>query len=101
MLAIDLLGASKMARQLNIRSDEACQLARDIAKRRGVTTAEAVLQALRDYGSKMAPSLDGLTPTQRAEFEALMKLARKAAKHKKPGMTSGHSDMYDEYGLPI
>jgi len=89
-----------MARQLNIRSDEAYQIARDIAKQLGITTTEAVLQALRNYGSKMRPSLDGMTPTQQAEFKALMKLARRSARHKKPGATSEHSDMYDDYGLP-
>jgi hypothetical protein len=31
----------------------------------------------------------------------LRALAREGAKHKKPGATSDHSDMYDEFGLPI
>jgi len=90
-----------MSRQLNIRSDEAYQIAHEIAARLDVSTTEAVIRALRDYGTRMPPSKEGMTPTQRAEYEALMALARKAAKAKKPGATSDHSDMYDEYGLPI
>ena len=89
-----------MGRQLNVRSDEACQLARDIAERLDVTTTEVAVRALREYGIKVSPSLDGLTPTRRAEYEALMALARKAARHKKPRAASDHGDRYDEFGLP-
>lgn len=89
-----------MTKQLNIRSDEVYSLAHKIAARLGKPVGEAMLIALRDYGSRL-PKVDDMTPTQRAEYEALMALAREAAKHKKPGMTSDHSDMYDEKGLPI
>jgi hypothetical protein len=66
----------------------------------GKPVGEAVLIALRDYGSRL-PKVEDMTPTQRAEYEALMALAKEAAKHKRPGATSDHSDMYDEKGLPI
>ena len=46
------------------------------------------------------PTVEELTPTQRAEYEKLRALSREAAKHKLPGATSDHSDMYDEFGLP-
>lgn len=35
-----------MARQLNIRSDEACEIASDMARRTGRSRAEVVLVAL-------------------------------------------------------
>ena len=89
-----------MTRQLNIRSDEAYRLAHDIADHLGKPVGEAVLTVLRDYGSRL-PRVGDMTPAQRAEYEALMALAKKAAKHKKPGATSDHGDMYDEKGLPI
>lgn len=89
-----------MAKQLNIRSDEAHGLAHDIADRLGVTIEKAVLQALRELGSRL-PAVDGMTPTQRVEYEALRALARKTGEHKRPGATLDHSDMYDESGLPI
>jgi hypothetical protein len=89
-----------MTKQLNIRNDEVYSLAHHIADQLGKPLTEAVLTALRDYGSKM-PKVEEMTPTQRAEHEALRALSREAAKHKKPGATSDHSDMYDEFGLPI
>jgi len=89
-----------MARQLNVRSDDAYRIAHEIAEQLEVTTTEAVERALRDYGARL-PAKKGMTPTQRAEYEALMALAAKSAKAAKPGATSDHSDMYDEYGLPI
>jgi hypothetical protein len=45
------------------------------------------------------PTVEELTPAQRAEYEALRASSREAAKHKLPGATSDH-DMYDESGLP-
>jgi hypothetical protein len=90
-----------MSRQLNIRSDEAYQIAHDIADRLHITTTDVIVRALRAYGSRMTLSRNGMTPTQRAEFDALTEIARKAAMHKRRGATSDHSDMYDEFGLPI
>ena len=89
-----------MPKQLNVRSDEAHRLAHLISDQTGRPVVEVVVEALRDYGSKL-PAVDEMTPTQRATYEALRDLAREASKHKKPGATSDHSDMYDEYGLPI
>ena len=89
-----------MTRQLNVRDDEAYNLAHNIADQTGWPITEVVRTALRDYGSRL-PKIENLTPTQRVEYEALRALAREAAKHKIPGATSDHSDMYDEFGLPI
>ena len=89
-----------MAKQLNIRSDEAYRLAHAIAEDLDQPLAEVIVQALREYGAKL-PKRDEMTPVQRADFERFRALAREAAKHKQPGATSDHSDMYDEFGLPI
>ena len=48
---------------------------------------DVVVEALREYGSKLPP-VDDMTPTQRAGYEALRKLARRAVKYKHPGATS-------------
>jgi hypothetical protein len=61
---------------------------------------EVVVEALREYGSKLPP-VDDMTPTQRAGYEALRNLARRAVKYKHSGATSDHSYLYDEHGLPI
>ncbi len=89
-----------MAKQLNIRSDEAHRLAHAISERTGQPVVEVVVSALREFGSKLPP-VEDMTPTQRADYEALRELARQAAQHKRPGATSDHSDMYDAYGLPV
>jgi hypothetical protein len=89
-----------MNRQLNVRSDEAYRLAHVIAEETGAPIADIVAKALRDYAAKL-PKREGMTPAQRATYESLRDLARETARHKKPGATSDHSDMYDEFGLPI
>ena len=88
-----------MGKQLSIRSDEAYRLAHIIAEETNQSVVKVVVAALRDYGSKL-PRREGMTPAQRADRDALRALAREAAKHKLPGATSDHSDMYDEFGLP-
>ncbi|MGH6853038.1 MAG: type II toxin-antitoxin system VapB family antitoxin [Methylocella sp.] len=89
-----------MRRQLNIRSDEAYRIAHEVAKRLKLSATEVVVKALRDYGARIAPSIQGMTPTQRADYDALMKLARQTARAKKPRATSDHGDLYDGFGLP-
>jgi hypothetical protein len=89
-----------MSRQLNIRDDDAYRLAHTIADQTGCSVTEVVRAALRQYGEKL-PKVDEMTPAQRATYLALRELSRETARRKKPGATSDHSDMYDEFGLPI
>ena len=88
-----------MTKQLNIRNNEVYERAHLIALRMGKSVTEAMLTVLREYGPKQ-PQVDGLTPSQQATYEMLRALSREAAKHKLPGATSDHSDMYDDFGLP-
>jgi len=88
-----------LTKQLSVRSEEAYRLAHVLAEELGKPVVKVVEDALRDYGSR-SPRRDGMTPAQRADYEALRALAREAARHKLPGATSDHSDMYDEFGLP-
>jgi hypothetical protein len=46
------------------------------------------------------PAVEDLTLAQRKEYERLRALSRESAKHKLPGATSDHADMYDDFGLP-
>ena len=89
-----------MGKQLNVRDDEAYRLAHVIADELGKPIVEVVVTALREYGDKL-PKRENMTPSQRATYEALRELSRRTSRRKKPGVTSDHSDMYDEYGLPI
>ena len=105
-----------MADALIIEDQEALALARDLAERRGTSVDEVVLTSLRaasreDTGSRPAgqdrpvpPRIlkpDEMTPEQRARYARLRALAERGAALKKPGATSDHSDLYDEFGLPI
>jgi len=87
-----------MARQLNIRSDEAYQIANEIAERTGRTRADVVLAALLNY--REAKTGKKLTKAQRAFVDELLALAHRSAAIAKPGTTSDHSHLYDEHGLP-
>jgi antitoxin VapB len=88
-----------MGRQLNIRNDEVYRLAHEVAADMGKPVTEAMLTLLRAYKPRV-PTIDEMTPEQRAWVDEVRALAIEAARHKPPGMTSDHSDMYDEYGLP-
>jgi hypothetical protein len=87
-----------MARQLNIRSDEAYEIANEIAQRTGRTRADVVLAALLSY--REAKTGKKLTKTQRAFVDELLALAHRSAAVARPGTTSDHSHLYDERGLP-
>ena len=88
-----------MAKQLSVQSEEAYRLAHIIAEELGEPVEQVVEEALRDCGTKL-PSRDGMTAAQRADYGTLRALSREAARHKLPGATSDHSDMYDQFGLP-
>lgn len=88
-------------RQLNIRSDEAYERASSLARRLGHTTTEIVVEALRRYASEVEPRNErGLTVEQQEKFDYLQALSEEVSRHKLPGATSNHDDLYDEYGLP-
>jgi hypothetical protein len=88
-------------KQLNIRSDEAYEIAHRAAKQSGKTVTEVVTDALRQQHGAAIPEFE-VPPAVAAEtFRVLKELSRQGARLKTPGSTSDHSDMYDEYGLPI
>lgn len=91
-----------MARkQLNIRSDEAAALASDLSRRLGSTTTDVVVRALRILSQQTEPlGADGRTDAQRKRYEALRQAAREASEAKPDDLTSDHSWLYDESGVP-
>ena len=88
-----------MTKQLNVRSDKAYEIASRVAKSTGRSRADVVLAALLSYAE--AKAVRKLTPEERAFVDELMALARRSAAVAPPGMTSDHSNRYDEKGLPI
>ncbi|WP_020187932.1 type II toxin-antitoxin system VapB family antitoxin [Methylopila sp. 73B] len=90
-----------MGRQLNVRSDEAYEIARNVAQITGKPVAEVVLDALREHGAKFRDAAQ-LTATQKANIEAIRAAARRAEANMKPGVSVEDvmDEMYDEQGLP-
>jgi antitoxin VapB len=83
---------------LYIRSEEADQLARELAARTGETITEAVTKALRD---RLERTPEAATLDRRAAFLALVKEVQAASARAPVRDDSDHGDMlYDENGLP-
>jgi hypothetical protein len=87
-----------MARQLNIRSDQAYEIASRIARQTGRTRADVVLAALLSYAEVRIGRK--LTKAERKWVDELMALVERSAAAAPRGMTSDHSYLYDEHGLP-
>ena len=81
---------------LNIKTDEAHALARELAKLTGESLTTAVTQALRER-------LDRVRPERGAGLaNRLLAIGKDCAKHlKEPYRSVDHADLlYDERGLP-
>lgn len=90
-----------MVRQLNIRNDEAFETARRLAEQLGRSQTDVVLEALRRYSDQILAPSRRVTPEQiAADREMLDRLIADANRDRPADMTSDHSFLYDEYGLP-
>ncbi|PZQ11867.1 MAG: transcription factor [Ancylobacter novellus] len=91
-----------MPRQLNVRSDRAYETANRLARRLGASTTEVVVRALEDLDRKSfrAPTYDELTDEQKRDVDRILAMAEEVRRSLPPGVTSDHSDMYDDNGLP-
>jgi hypothetical protein len=87
-----------MAKQLNIRSDAAYEIAHSLARELNKTVTEVLETALREYRKKCAA--DDITPEQLAFLTDIIRLSERSAAAARPGASSDHRDFYDEKGLP-
>ena len=81
---------------LNIKNEEAHRLASELAQLRGVSTTQAVLDAVRNDldREKRRTSRQGLA-------QEILEIGRHCAAHMQPFASEDHADMlYDEKGLP-
>lgn len=91
-----------MTRQLNVRSDKAYDTARRLAEHYETTTTKVVEDALDEYAARRMLPSKKMTKEQAEKFlRELDVLIEIANRNRPPGLTSDHSDMYDEDGLPI
>lgn len=87
-------------KQLNIRSEEAHQLAASLARRMGTSTTKVVETALRQLDRSVPADTAPLTPEQQVEHDRFMAFLR-SVRHTVPAdATSDHDGLYDEHGLP-
>ncbi|MGL5362721.1 MAG: type II toxin-antitoxin system VapB family antitoxin [Bosea sp. (in: a-proteobacteria)] len=91
-----------MGRQLNIRSDEAYEMAHKLAREEGRSVTSIVEEALRSRAEQLDSQKDIFSETAVAQRVAMIAAFRqKWADCVTPGDNSNHDDMYDENGLPI
>ena len=79
---------------MNIKSERAHQMAKRLAQQTGTSVTAAVETALEE---KLA-RLEGATDAE-AKFQRIKQFVD-ALPPAPPGMTSDHSDLYDDDGLP-
>jgi antitoxin VapB len=83
--------------QMNIKDEAVIAEAKALAELLGTTATDAVRRAVRDRLARERVMRD---EAKRQKYEAIMAIAREASKLVPPGVTSDHSDLYDEHGLP-
>ena len=82
---------------LNIKNEETCRLAAELAQLTGETKTDAITVALRERLEREKRERD-----KEAEIEEMLALGRRVAARLNPGPSSvEHGDfLYDEDGLP-
>ena len=82
---------------LNIKNEETCLLARDLARLTGETMTGAIIVALRERLAREERRRDA-----DARIEELLAIGRRCAASLEPGPSAvEHGDLlYDEHGLP-
>lgn len=95
--------ASSPRKQLNIRSDVAYERAHRLARQRKLSIASVVEEALAQFEAAPRRPADALSAKQIAENKRKLDAARQAmwgSERPPEGLSSDHSWLYDENGLP-
>ena len=79
---------------MNIKSEKAHQMAKRLARRTGMTVTAVVESALEEKLARLERSMDA-----EAKFQRIKRFVD-ALPAPPPGLTSDHSDLYDDDGLP-
>jgi antitoxin VapB len=80
--------------QLNIKDEALIAGARRLAEQMGTTVTAALRAAVEEKLARREAERE-------AKFQAIMAIAERASKLVPPGVTSDHSDLYDENGAPL
>ena len=79
---------------MNIKSEAAHKMAKLVARRTGMTVTAVVESALEEKLDRLERSMDA-----EAKFQRIKQFVD-ALPAPPPGLTSDHSDLYDDDGLP-
>lgn len=79
---------------MKIKSERAHQMAKRLARQTGTTVTAAVENALEEKLARLGRSMDA-----EAKFQQIKRFVE-ALPPPPPGLTSDHSDLYDDDGLP-
>ena len=79
---------------MNIKSERAHRMAKRLARQTGTTVTAAVEVALEEKLARLERSVDA-----EAKFQRIKRFVD-ALPAPPPGLTSDHSDLYDDRGLP-
>ena len=80
--------------QLNIKDEALIADAKRLAEQMGTTVTAALRAAVEEKLARREAERE-------AKFQAIMAIAERASKLVPPGVTSDHSDLYDENGAPL
>ncbi len=83
--------------QLNIKDEAVIAEAKELAALLGTSATGAVREAVHD---RLTREKAGRDEARRRKIADIMAIAEEASKLVPPGVTSDHSDLYDENGLP-
>ena len=84
--------------QLNIKDEALIADAKALAELLGTSTTEAVRRAVQE---RLVRERIDRHAERKRRFDAVMAIAERASKLVPPGVTSDHSDLYDENGAPL
>jgi antitoxin VapB len=83
--------------QLNIKDDALIAEAKELAALLGTSATGALREAVQE---RLAREKAARAEARQRKIAAIMAIAKEASKLVPPGVTSDHSDLYDEHGLP-
>ena len=90
-----------MGEEFRIDSAKAKRLAEELAARTGETVTQVVERALAAQLAQVAPKRQRTEEEWEQLIQDTLERGRKLRASLPPGVTSDHSDMYDEDGLPL
>jgi antitoxin VapB len=92
--------SARSQKQISFRSDEVAEIVGRLARRRGQTAKQVVIDALRREEALADQAFRNMSPEKLEDYLFLRNLSAKYKAMVVPGSTSTHDELFDEDGLP-